>query len=163
MTFNEATAKVGTIVWADYDLPSRYVLRANNGPCRAHPGGRHWCNIDGSTYSTNFRSAGSVHPLLVLDPENRIDARKFVEALDKVMHQGSNLVEAERINNFQGAIREMAAPLKREVYEHIVTSAIGKPTVMQSICGKVWTPDPERTVSVGKCPECRDAITRWES
>lgn len=116
--------------------------KMTSGQERAIWTGQHWFTESGiAVYPGDVTDA---HPLAALDPE---DYDAVTDLMRRFWREADDNHGAREM---QAALCSLAEP-EPEVYEHFVQSG---GAVKRSLCGKVfWEPD-ERSVSMGKCPEC---------
>lgn len=131
--------------------------------CPRHMAAAHWHTFrDGRMdWDTLDFNGVTYRPLVVIDPEDR----EQVERLVAILHDGDSWFgrgpnQPTHASLLQKALHEFADPKPQEVFEHFVLrSGVDTlkggvlPTGQRSVCGKVWEPS-NKTVSVGKCPDC---------
>lgn len=105
------------------------------------------------------RVSESARPLVVIDPEDREQVERILDAFDACDGLGH---EAE-IDDLQGVFRDLADP-PVEVFEHFVIRTgveqlyiKGNREPFRSVCGKTWYPS-DKTVATEKCPQCTEVV-----
>lgn len=58
---------------------------------------------------------------------------------------------------FDIPVGDLLPPRRTVVFEHFVTDWTRRSQPLQSVCGKVWRPDPD-TISTERCPDCLDIV-----
>lgn len=114
-------------------------------------------------------SESKARPLVVIDPEDRDQVERIVDAYINEYNQRTSSDRAGRkegyhVGDMQAALRSLIVT-KNEVFEHLVRreTIVDGDLLVTSLCGKVWKPNDRSQVDVkGKCPECRNAeLAGW--
>lgn len=149
-----------TLAWV-WDTPkAKWVLCTWVTSCdevrHDDDGNAHWHDASG----TGWYEDDSVYRLvLVLDPYDRGTLWSLLTRYEQDADPG-----IEDVDYLQWALlRLLDDPRSYEVHEHYVVHEDPDSQTKESLCGKVWRPNPQVAyTSAGRCPDCmREVEERW--
>lgn len=110
--------------------------------------------VDGRCHDDDVVSA---RPLVVIDPENRLQILR----LGELIREHSAWTTSAPALNLTAALEAFLNEPPIEVYMHQVALEDG--STKTGLCGKVWRPGGN-VVVVGRCPECEEVVSRgWSA